>query len=287
MNDFELSPLYHHADNASNRAQRSFHAALATSLISLILIAMLSAFDFQSRWLAAAQLLFLLLSFSLTVYLVVKQPQRTWFGTRALAESVKTVSWRFAMRAEPYNVSDELARQVFSDNVGKIMRENEVSRAVLAETNSSLITQSMNAVRSLSLGERASIYKRERIDNQLEWYQFKAKQNTKLSLRWFSAVIVLHAIAILCAVGKLIEPTMQLWPTDAVVAVASSALAWIQARRFQDLSASYSQTFFEIGLLKEAIPLASTEAAFSSFVGDAENAFSREHTQWRARRDAT
>ncbi|MBS4082872.1 MAG: DUF4231 domain-containing protein [Rhizobiales bacterium] len=287
MNNFELSALYHHADKASNRAQRSFHFALATSLISLILIATISVLDFQSRWLAAAQLLLLLLSLSLTAYLAVSQPQRTWFGTRALAESVKTVSWRFAMRAEPYNSGDDIARKAFSENVRRIMKENEVSRSVLAETNSALITESMNAVRSMPLGERVSIYQRERVDNQLEWYQLKAKRNTTLSWRWFAAIIVLHAIAILCAVGKLIEPLTQFWPTDAIVAAASSALAWIQARRFQDLSASYSQTFFEIGLLKETLPLVTTEAAFSSFVGDAENAFSREHTQWRARRDAT
>lgn len=289
MKTEDLSPIYFHADLSAARAQRAFFLCLAGSLTALILLATLQAIELDppkwDRELAAVQLVLLLFSLGLTVYLLVKEPQREWFGTRALAESIKTVCWRYAMRAEPYAGADEKARKLFGENLIKIIRENEVSQAVVAESNAPLLTSAMNQTRGLPLDKRVEVYLADRIEDQLSWYQKKARYNKTQSLRWFSAIIFLHALAILFAIGKLLGLATHFWPTDAIAAAASATLAWVQARRFQDLSASYSQTFFEIGLLKEGIALATGEESFSDFVSDAENAFSREHTQWQARRD--
>ena len=51
------------------------------------------------------------------------------------------------------------------------------------------------------------------------------------------------------------------------------------------VAASYALAAHEIGLIKEQSLLPDTPEKFSLFVGDAENAFSREHTQWVARKD--
>ena len=75
------------------------------------------------------------------------------------------------------------------------------------------------------------------------------------------------------------------WPTDVFVAMAASVLSWMQAKRFSELAASYALAAHEIGLIKEQSLLPDTPEKFSLFVGDAENAFSREHTQWVARKD--
>ena len=53
----------------------------------------------------------------------------------------------------------------------------------------------------------------------------------------------------------------------------------------QELAASYALAAHEIGLIRQQSLLPSTDDEFSLFVGDAENAFSREHTQWIARKD--
>ena len=61
----------------------------------------------------------------------------------------------------------------------------------------------------------------------------------------------------------------------------------MQAKRFSDLAASYALAAHEIGFINEqAGRVGNDEEKFSSFVADAETAFSREHTQWVARRDA-
>jgi uncharacterized membrane protein YjjB (DUF3815 family) len=76
------------------------------------------------------------------------------------------------------------------------------------------------------------------------------------------------------------------WPTDIFVAAAGSLLTWMQAKRFNELAASYSLAAYVISLISEQAMLPDSPHAFSVFVGDAENAFSREHTQWVARKDA-
>ena len=78
---------------------------------------------------------------------------------------------------------------------------------------------------------------------------------------------------------------VSIWPTDILVALAASVLSWMQAKRFSELAASYALAAHEIGLIREQAMLPGTDAEFSLFVGDAENAFSREHTQWVARQD--
>jgi len=87
------------------------------------------------------------------------------------------------------------------------------------------------------------------------------------------------------AILKVAEINPIYLPVDVIIALASSLLSWIQAKRFTELSASYALTAHEIGFINEQIATINSEDDFSKFVGDAENAFSREHTQWAARRD--
>ena len=50
--------------------------------------------------------------------------------------------------------------------------------------------------------------------------------------------------------------------------------------------ASYNLTAHEIGIIRANSDSVETEKDLSNFVNEAELAFSREHTQWVARRDA-
>ncbi|MBD3715705.1 SLATT domain-containing protein [Klebsiella pneumoniae] len=74
-------------------------------------------------------------------------------------------------------------------------------------------------------------------------------------------------------------------PISILTTIASSLVGWIQVKRYSELSASIL-TAHEIGVIKEQASYVSSESDFSSFIRDAETAFSREHTQWIARRVA-
>ena len=148
------------------------------------------------------------------------------------------------------------------------------------------ITQKMIETRDLSLHDRVGLYEKERVQDQHDWYNRKARLNQQAATRWFAFLIALNIGALVFAATKVASPTTNYWPTDILVAAAASVMAWIQTKRFQELAASFTLTAHEIGLLRIALPAPPTESKFSVYVGDAENAFSREHTQWQARRDA-
>jgi hypothetical protein len=145
----------------------------------------------------------------------------------------------------------------------------------------------------MSLPERIEFYRRERIEDQHAWYVRKARWNTDTARIWFALLVLFNVLAIgLCVVRlspegrEFWEHTFGKWPIDFFTIAAGSVLAWMQTKRFQELAASYTLTAYEIGVLRADLPPKdSTESRFAHFVADAENAYSREHTQWRARRD--
>jgi SMODS and SLOG-associating 2TM effector domain 1 len=146
-------------------------------------------------------------------------------------------------------------------------------------------TPVMEHLRARPLEERRATYADCRIKDQLAWYATKAAFNRRMSRCFFWALIGVNAIAVVCAVLRMVHVDLSFWPTDVFVALAASILSWMQAKRFSELAASYALAAHEISLIKEQSLLPDAPDKFSLFVGDAENAFSREHTQWVARKD--
>lgn len=284
MDESDFPALHEAADAASKRAQTSFYVALATYLSCLVVTAVVSVIDCTEAWFYLLQGCVLLLSLSITVYLAYTKPQKAWYAARALAESVKTVSWRYMMRAEPYQ--DGEAKSHFLAGLKKIFDANkQASAAAIEMSGTCQITGRMNEIRSKSLQERKDIYVKQRIDDQLDWYRRKARLNNKQAKVWFGIMIGANAVALALAFSRVLFVDAVYWPTEIFVALAGAGMTWLQAKRFQELAASYALTTHEISFLKEAIPETASEDDFSRYVGDAENAFSREHTQWQARRD--
>lgn len=286
MTESDFPPLYEAADVASKKAQKKFLWALGGNLTLLVVAAAMSVANVQTSYFALLQMGPLVGTLLLTLYLAVMRPQRIWYGTRALAESVKTVSWRYMMRAEPFTRDEASDRDHFKDSLTDIFTTNtNISAHAVTMTSGSQITQEMTRVRNLPLQQRIDLYEAERVEDQQGWYSRKARLNQRSSALWFSGLILMNLLALGFAAAKIAHPTVNYWPTDILVAAAGSVMAWIQTKRFQELAASYTLTAHEIGLLRIALPNPPTTDKFSKYVGDAENAFSREHTQWQARRD--
>lgn len=294
MEEHDYPALYAAADAAATRAQRHFYGWLAVNLISLTAAAGISPFADGSSLGVFLQMIALVIGFACTIYLEAIQPQRRWYRARALAESVKTWTWRYVMRAAPFEGEDQSARRKFATSLRKIVDENrDVSTRAIADA-SEQITRAMDALRGLPLSERMERYRTGRIEDQHAWYVRKSRQSSDSARRWFALLVVFNVLAIgLCLVRlspdgrEFWEHTFAgKWPIDLFTIAAGSVLAWMQTKRFQELAASYTLTAYEIGILRSDLPgKDGTEAKFAHFVADSENAFSREHTQWRARRD--
>lgn len=286
MQEQDFPSLYRSADDLSLKSQRHFFLALRIHLVMLVLAAILSVVSIPHWSIAAAQLLALLGALGCSVYLFAIRPDRFWYASRAVAESIKTITWRYVCRAEPFQGDDANARNDFRQTLKQIVEQNrEVCRSLTEYLDGQQFTEVMEQMRSQPLEERRATYADCRIRDQLTWYAKKAAFNRRMSQYFFWALIVVNAVAVSCAVLRIVYVDQSFWPTDVFVAMAASILSWMQAKRFSEQAASYALAAHEIGLIKEQSLTPETPEKFSLFVGDAENAFSREHTQWVARKD--
>ncbi|WP_207285697.1 DUF4231 domain-containing protein [Pseudomonas sp. FW300-N2A2] len=286
MLEHDFPALYRSADRLSSESQRQFLRALKVHLLLLVFAAGLSIVSSPHWAIAVCQLLALLGALSCSVYLFSRRPDHNWYAGRAVAESIKTITWRFVCRAEPFQGSDAFALKDFHNRLKAIVDQNkDVAQSLTEHLDDPQVTQTMTRMRAASLDKRKESYEKGRIKNQLSWYAKKAVFNKKTSNVFFWILIVINVVAVVCAALRIKFPDAQFWPTDVFVAMAASILSWMQAKRFSELAASYALAAHEIGLIREQALMPITDEEFSKFVGDAENAFSREHTQWVARQD--
>jgi hypothetical protein len=96
----ELPGIHDAADHASGQGQRLYLRLSAIRLIALLLAAVVGAAAIVCTGLAwlgwLVVLCFVAAAFS-EVALIAFQPERDWYAGRAIAESTKTLAWRYAV----------------------------------------------------------------------------------------------------------------------------------------------------------------------------------------------
>ncbi len=290
ITDTDLPGLYQSADSSSIKEQKKYFNGIAWYLILLIIAALFTYFSDGEPVpiLKIIATIFFLTTLAITIWLRISRPDDIWYNGRAVAESVKTRAWRWMMRAEPYIDCDnvEIMRRTFVNDLKTILKQNEslIGKLGIEASIEDPITEKMLLVRQLDLNDRFNLYRRERITNQALWYSRKAKFNKKKASLWFWTTIILHSIAIVLLLINIYQADLKL-PIEVIAVGASSVLTWLQAKKHNELSSSYSLTAHEIILIKSETTIIETEKDFSEYVINCENAFSREHTQWVARKN--
>ena len=288
LEESSLPDLFQAADEASRKAQSYYYLALKSYLLLLVMAAAISFYCPNNSIGAVFSAVLFIITLFILIILKFQKPEDTWYNARAVAESVKTRTWRWVMQAEPYESceSDEQIRKQFLSDLKAILDQNTSLSGDLHWTKSdgNAVSQAMVQIRNLSLIERLSIYKEERVNDQAVWYGKKSQLNKRRSKQWFYMSVILHFAAILMLLYKIKEPTLSL-PVEAVATAASAVLTWLQAKKHNELSASYSLAAHEIVLIKGEAESVDSEVSLSSFVLNSESAFSREHTQWSARKN--
>lgn len=192
------------------------------------------------------------------------------------------------MGADPYaDVSKSKNLEKFQHLLKELLFENKHITKVLSDpiNDSEQITQVMLETIDASFEEKRELYLKDRIDNQRHWYSSKSGQNRKSSRNWFIGLVLIYALTILMLLIQIAKPELTILPIDVGAVIASSIIGWMQIKRYDELASAYGLTANEIGIIKSRYASVSTELELAAFVSDAENAFSREHTQWAARRD--
>jgi len=228
----------------------------------------------------------LLLTLASSVYIAVNRPVRHWYAARALAESVKTIAWRYACKVDPFGATEASARSLFIERICSLIAQNaSVSGRSPADATLSQVSAEMTALRTRSAPERLEFYISNRVSEQLHWYTTKAQANERMAKILFTLILFANTTAVVFAVVRVHYFSTQIWPTDVLVTISACILTWYQAKKSGELSASYGLAAHEITALRDAAPAHPTDEELSQYIEGAESAFSREHTQWIARQD--
>lgn len=283
-------PALHASAAAASRDGRVGHTRLVMLDLALLAVAALigialQALELPDKWprVVAAVLLAAALLAKLAARL--RSYDTEWFDGRAVAETVKSASWRYAMHATPYDGDDTAADTLFTAT----LRETIAARPSLGgllhavPPDGQQITSSMREIRDLPLAERQRLYLSARVGDQIRWYSSKAAENARQARRWFWIGFIAQGAALVLAIALIEGPDVPDF-VGGLAAVAAVAAAWTQYSRHDELSKSYGLAAQELAFLRSTIDVAPDEAALRSAIAATEDAISREHTMWMARR---
>ncbi|MCF8036141.1 MAG: DUF4231 domain-containing protein [Desulfobacteraceae bacterium] len=280
--------LYLDADKASNNAQSKYLNLVRAEYALLFLAAVLGLQWSSSTYYDIGYALVFVLAATMLLIRSFKKPEQTWYRCRALAESVKTSTWRYMMRADPFLDAEYIQepRAEFRNYLREILKANREVGDALASGSSAedQVTHAMDEIRKKNIDQRKQYYKEHRIQEQRAWYNRRANDNKRAFKRWVLSTVSVYIVAILSVLIRIGQPSWgQQVPTDPLIVLAASLVGWIQIRKFSELASSYTLTAHEIGITFGRLDEVQTEDELSEFVNESELAFSREHTQWVAR----
>lgn len=291
--NLQMPSAFRSADAASMSAQRRHVWLRASHLLLLVLSSMvfilanvpsLSVWETQLHVIWTLVLLFVL---PLPIVSMARKDDKRWFSCRAAAESIKSVSWLYIMKTEPFGNEDDVARKRFTSSLKGIMKEASTTGFVAEhiDPEGQSITASMTAIRSMDFERRRNLYRQYRVADQKRWYSNKAKFCSKKERRsqWF-----LTLVPIVATISLLLYFYLGWRPLAAAVpllmTVTAAATAWAQTKRYAELANSYSHVAVELAN-QEAQVASCQESDFNATVNQIEAIISREHNIWRVRRD--
>jgi hypothetical protein len=287
LKDDDLPELFRVADKASLDGQKLYLQATRLRLFFAILAAVLAVLSLKvgEKWdVAALGVAIVFLSTLLVeVWLLLNKPERDWYDGRAFAESIKTLAWRYSVKAVPFAVESE-ARQRFTDEIAKLVTEAP-STSIVVSTPAH-ITDGMTLLRQEPLRTRREAYLKGRIEDQLSWYSKKSKFNTRLARRWRAILILIEGAGIVLAIlkaGQVISLDMP----GIAAALLGAGSAWFAVRQYESLGRAYAFAANDLSAVYSRLQHITEEGEWAQEAADAEEAISREHTMWRASRGAS
>ncbi|HEX6343550.1 DUF4231 domain-containing protein [Umezawaea sp.] len=288
LEDAHLPGLFDSADRTSLRGQEEYGRTVRLSLV----LAVVAAATGISSWevgTAGVDLAAIGTAVALAALLLLQlavgssRPEDRWYDGRALAESAKSLAWRFSVGAAPFpKGTDEAAvERRFTDQVSRLL--DDAPTTAVPASDRPVVTERMSAIRASDLATRKAVYLESRIADQQRWYSGKAAFNDGRASRYRIALVVVEVLGIAAALAKafgLVDLTL----AGVVATVVAAGLAWTNLKQHSTLARAYSFAAAELAITRARLDGVEEEAEWSAEVADAEQVVSREHTMWRASR---
>ena len=285
LRDSDLPGFWRDADEASERGQTLTLQLSRVRLGGAIAAALGGALTWSTEWVnvwAAIALLGFAAALVAEIVLMVQQPERDWYAGRALAESAKTLAWRYAVAADPFlpTMSSDEARAVMRERLAQIAAKGH-DRVTIGTTHPD-VTPAMEVLRAAAFDQRRRAYIEGRTKKQHQWYADRAALNKRRALNWRVLLVAAEVVALVLAAGRAFGRWEIDWSGVLGASIAAGA-AWMGLKQFSPLASAYSTTAGELALQAGRLN-DTTEEDWPAAVADAEEAISREHTMWLASR---
>lgn len=292
MEDRDMPCYFIDSDEASRKAQNLYKGitwfALSLMFLSTILVSLSTQL---LSWLPNAEkvnAIILFFSGTASVWLVFAKPEKKWYLGRAIAESMKTLSWRYMMHAEPFAAGvAKTDLEAFIDRIKSINKQGNRDGFIPKPNKKQMevITPKMVEVHNMSFEERKKLYAEERIVDQINWYGSNSEQNG-LKARIGSGLIIGFQFAAFIYVLLFFELAKTVNLNNIFVFLATSIIGVVEMNKHKELFQSYALTKQELNIIKSKLAVVTTDDELKQFVLEAEQAISREHIMWLARRGA-
>lgn len=285
----DLPQLFRAADQASIAAQKQYIAGTLLRLLLMVVSALLGV----AAWRVGASNVdvlglasVVLFSFALMAegFLWKWRPDKAWYDARAVAESAKTLAWRFAAKGEPFlddTASEEAVARRLVERVTAVRQQ--YPGLELAPVEGKVVTDWMRELRKQSWPRRRCVYLAQRLEDQKGWYSRNARKDKRRSSQYRLALVVLEAIGL---VASLLAAFFESFPliAPAVAAAVGAVIAWMETKQHDFNARAYAAAVADLAQAQSRIELATSEKEFALELSNTEEAISREHTLWLASR---
>lgn len=279
LQDDDLPALFTAADTASIHGQREYTQGVRLRLLLAIAAAALGLLNHKIAAITVA------LAFAVMVLvdlrLRARRPEEIWYDGRAVAESAKSLAWRYSVAGLPFaNGVEEDVERSFAGDLETLLTD---VRTRVGGSMRTVVTEGMRELRKSDLEVRKAAYLAGRVDAQREWYASRATLNEVRARWWRAALVGVEVVGVLVAVGRAVG----IFDVDfagVLATLVAAGAAWSGVRQHSTLARAYTFAAMELAIARGRLAAVADEEGWAREVSDAEEAVSREHTMWRASR---
>ena len=188
MKFHEFPAIYRHVDSAAAIYQSRYFRILFVQYSFLFIASGATVGNglIQSQPAVTIYVGSLLVALGAQIWLTSNKPDRKWYLARALAESVKTLSWKYSMTAQPFDVSisEKEGTMAFKSRIDTLLAPHRGDPSILQAgmQYGDLVTNEMSLYRQLTVKDKIAVYRENRIIEQRDWYVTKALENKRIAV---------------------------------------------------------------------------------------------------------
>ncbi len=262
LTDEDLPGLFEAADSASVLGQRRYLGMTRWRLWLAIVAAAFGVFPVKVGVVdlaAIATALALVGVVLIEIGLRTEKPEERRYDGRALAESAKSLAWRFSVGAAPFPRSgnEKATEQQFADQLRRLL--SDAPDTGIRASGRGGVTEGMRRLRAADLAARRSSYLEHRVDDQRAWYMRKSDENERQSRKWQTGLFVIEGAGIAAAVARAVG-FVQLDLAGVVAALIAAGAAWSGMRQLDKLARAYAFAANDLAIVRDRLASATGES---------------------------